>query len=436
MMLFLPEYYGIELSQNLPIITVTRIMYVIFYIYAFLNRRRDIKIKSIIKFPEFLVLAGYFLLRIVSNLYYVFSNSQSIKTIFAIVFEQLLLIIAMWMLAPTKDEIDKLIEILIWACAIMFILGIAESFTGLKFVAPLYTVQRPMLNAFHVRLGLLRSTVTMALPNYYGNMCVLMLPLILYKYKCTCQKKYLFVIVLDIFALIHSGCRSDILFVLIVFCIYFVFLLCFGNNDWKKTFQNILLLLCVVGIVITILSLTSPLYRYYYSGTGKSLLNEFGFNYDLNEGAPEGVEGYGGNDGFETGYGGSASRTMQFSGIIYALRRNPLFGLGSGANVRGDIRYYHDGGWHPSLTYDVGYVQTFCDEGILGFCGFVMLFIYVLLTIKRVLPLSLRKYLIQSYIAYALCMLSTSNMYSFLFLFLIIHICSQEMIDQERKLHV
>jgi hypothetical protein len=88
-MLFLPDYYGFEFNDALPLLTVKRLMYLVFYVYVFINRKKDIKfrkldIKAIPKVSYFL--AGYFILRIFSNLYYVFTYSQPVKTIVFIIF--------------------------------------------------------------------------------------------------------------------------------------------------------------------------------------------------------------------------------------------------------------------------------------------------------------------------------------------------------------
>lgn len=81
-MLFLPGYYGIELSESLPLITMTRIMFVVFYIYTFINKRRTFKTSghSYKSLPKaYYLLLGYFVLRIASNLYYITTYGQAIK---------------------------------------------------------------------------------------------------------------------------------------------------------------------------------------------------------------------------------------------------------------------------------------------------------------------------------------------------------------------
>lgn len=426
-MLFLPDYYGIEFNEKLPILTVARMMFLVFYLYAWVNRRRTPNVKQIDfkTLPkEYYFLGGYFVLRIISNLYYITTYGQAAKTIFEIIFEQLFLLIAVWMLAPTKQEIDKLIKVVVLVSAVMFILGIAESLTGFRIVDALYTVRRQMLNDHYIRLGLLRATVTMGLPNFYGNMCLLMLPLILYMYEIKKQKRYLFITFFDIWAMIHSGCRSDLFFLIIMMVIYVIFVLKHKERRIKFA-KNASIVTGSLLLILCIFCSFSPYLKYYYVGTGKSVLNEIGFDFNLDEGAPGIVEGYGVNDG-SIGLNASASRLVQLSMIPYALKTNLLFGLGSGAQVRGDTHYYNPltKTWRSIFTYDVGYVEIISNEGLLGLLGafFLLIFFICLGRTKSVNISPLYLFLKLYIVTYLTCMLSSANMFSFLTLFIFLTI--------------
>lgn len=422
-MLFLPEYYGIEFSESLPLLTVARMMFIVFYIYTFINRRRNINLKGIClkKLPkEYYFLGGYFIFRIISNLYYVTTYSDAIKTIFEIIFEQLLLLIALYLLAPTKEEIITTIKAVVWSATTLFAIGIFESFTFIRPFDALYTVSRYMLNSYYVRLGLLRSVTTMGLANFYGNMCLLVTPLIFYLHKTTRQKRYLVVLFLDVLAIIHSGCRSDMIFFIIISTIYLIMI--FKEKDaFSSALKSGAIVLCTIAMWIAIMCSISERYNYYYVGTGKSLLNTVGFDFDLDEGAPEGVDGYGTNESAAT-----YSRIFQLSGIKYALSINPLFGLGSGAQSRGDIQYVFKDKIYHTNTIDMGIVEILVTEGLIGILGFVSLsalFSYnVLKTHKKSrLPEYNKevKFKLLFLTTYILCMLGTSNMYPWLTLIVI-----------------
>ncbi len=404
-MLFLPEYYGIEINASLPILTVTRMMFIIFYIYAFINKRTDFhffipNIKTIKKQYWFLI--AYFVLRIISNLRYIAIYGSASKTIFAIVFEQLLLLYAIYLLAPTKDEITTLIKIIVYSATVLFIIGVLESILFIRPFDSLYTVSRYMLNDHYIRLGLMRSTTTMGLPGFYGNMCILMLPAILYLLDCTHQRRYLIISVLDFLAIIHSGSRSNIFVAVGIYVVYFFLFI--RNKDKLHSFiKHTLVVIASLLITITILSIGNVYLRYFYIGMGKSVLNEVGFSFDLNANAPEGLEGFG------TNKEGTTSRVEQFAGIYYTAKINPVFGLGAGAQNRGDVQYYRkNGGWYTVKTYDLGIVEIFCNEGLLGFLGLCSLIGYAFLISKH------NQYHKLIIIAYLLSTLSTANMYQFL----------------------
>ncbi len=422
-MLFLPKYYGLEINILLPVISVTRIMYIVFYIYSYINRKRNItfsfsKIKTIPR--EYYLLIGYFVLRIISNLFYLTSFVNPIKTIYSLIFEQLLLFVSFYMLAPSKDEINTLLKTIVWSAAFLFALGIFESITLIRPFDELYTISRSFLNDHYIRLGLLRATTTMGLANFYGNMCMLLLPCIFYLYKLTMHKRYLIVLFLDFYAIIHSGCRSNLIFSAIVIFLYF-FIALHSAKERIHFVKNLSLVLVSMVAVIVVLSLCNQNLNYYYTGTAKSLLNEVGYDYDLDSDAPSNVpDGYGDNSS-----SGKTARVIQFSGIYYTLTHNPLFGFGSGSQTRG-VKYYDKDIWATYYTYDTGIVEIILDEGILGLLGYISLFLFffrLLCKSKTSMRTYSRQVCVVWLLTYLLSTLSSTNMISFLIVSLCIIFC-------------
>lgn len=408
--LFLPDYYGFEMSEALPLITVARLMFLVFFIYTFVNKRRNLnlralKIKDLPK--EYLLLVGYFVFRLASNLYYVTTYGQAAKTIMSILFEQLLLLFAIYMLAPTRDEIIDVMRAIVVGATVLFVIGIFESYTSIRPFDALYTITRFALNDHYVRLGLLRATTTLGLPGFYGNMCVYMLPIIFYLYELTGSKKYIVITGLDVLAIIHSGCRSDMIYLVGILGIYFIYVLN-GKKRRLLFIKNAVAVTIVLLLFIGGASLASPNLRYFYVGNGKSVLNELGFEFDLNEGAPEGA------DGFGNGGKGSLSRTAQFSGLRYVAGINPIFGLGSGAQARNAIKYCWYGHWLSASTYDLGIVEIFCDEGIIGTLGLSLIIIFMIISSRK------NKYYQLAIFTYLISTLSTANVYEYIMLFIII----------------
>ncbi len=420
-MLFLPDYYGGEISDSLPLLTVSRTMFVIFFIYAWVNRRRNLSFKNIRvkELPkEYLFLAGYFVLRTISNLYYVTTYGQAIKTIFSIIFEQLLLLVAFYLLAPKKEEIITLIKVIVWTAAVLFVVGVIESIFSVKPFDALYTVRRNLYVLDYYRLGLRRAATTLYAPSVYGNMCILMMPLIMYLYETTRAKRYLVVAGLDVLAIIHSGSRADMFYLFLVAAVYLI-IATKGKERRILFIKNSCIIAAVLLVYMSIASLCSANLRYYYVGTVKSILNEVGFDFDLDKGAPEGSGGYGSNSN------GSMSRTRQFTGMYYVAKINPIFGMGSEAARRGDIKFYWHSErgsdkWVAAPAYDVGMVEIFCDEGLVGLLGICSLLIFMLLKSRRSW---LHQLLL---ICYLLCSLSSGNMYTFLMMYVLLFIARSE----------
>jgi len=414
-MIFLPEYYGLTISPTLPVISVLRILYAIFYLYVLITYRKNLNVgllKRCFK-PSSLLILGYFLLRIISNLYYVTTYSQAIKTILVLILEQAALFIAILIMDPDKETINKSIKSIVYVSIIFFILGISESLTSIRVTDYLYTVNKYIINAHYERLGLLRSTSTFLLPGFYANFCVLVLPLIMYLYNIEKKKYYLGIVALDILAAIHSGARASWFFIIAVLVMFFTLYI----RDSKRLIEyirNAAVTVLILIVIMGILSFISPRYMHYYIGSGKSLLNEVGFEFDLDEDTPNGTVSYGANQD------GTYSRVAQFSGIKYSLGINPLFGLGSGAQNRGDIKYFYKGKWRSFKTFDVGYVEVLCSEGIIGFVGYVLLFVSLIYMVLKKSEKQIKSLNIIMIITYLMCLLATINMYSFLWLYIIL----------------
>jgi O-antigen ligase len=286
-------------------------------------------------------------------------------------------------------------------------MGVLESLTGIRLFDALYTVSRFVLNEKQFRLGLLRATTTMELPVFYGNMCILVLPLILYLYEIYRQKKYLISMGLCMLALIHSGSRADAIFLFIVLAVFVVYVL---TEKYRRVefCKQLAAVMFSVFVFTSVLSIVNPYYRYFYTGSVKSVLNEVGFDFDLNEGAPDENIEFGKNPS------GSNSRIQQFTGLLYTARVSPIFGLGSGAQTRREIHYFTRGEWRRWHTYDLGIVEIFGDEGILGLTGVILMLLVLIIADPK------NRYMQMMCLAYILTTLNTKTMYSFLLIYVML----------------
>ena len=409
LILFLPEYYGFSISASFPVISATRILFLIFYLYILFMYRSDLinSLKTLKPSLPIVFFAVYFVLRIATNLYYVTIYSQAKKTIISIFAEELLLLLTPFSIKLSKEKIVSLINAIVYGSCVMFVLGIFESLSFIRLSDYLYTVDRFMLNEHYIRLGLLRSTVTMGLPGFFGNLCVLTAPAIMFMYHHTLRKRYLFICALSVLACIHSGTRSALFFLIAVYCAGFI--LVFKDLEKRKLFlKNACIITFSLLVFMVIASFSSKYLKYYYVTSGKAMLNSVGFDFDLDEGAPKGVKGFGHNPD------GNMSRLDQFSGILYVAKESPVFGLGSGAQTRRQAIFFTRGKWGAYSSYDVGYVQVAMDEGILGSLGYISLFVALFLLLFPKDKSRRNCFLSLTVFAYLICMFGTANMQYFL----------------------
>ncbi len=422
LILFLPSYYSIELSSSLPLISATRILYVVLFIYTFFTYKADI-IKNIrkveVSIPLFLF-ATYFILRTISNLYYSTKYISSLKTIFLLLFEELSLLLIAYLINLSLDMIIQIIKFIVYCSAAIFTLAIIESYSYFRIFDYLYTAKRFLGNEHYIRLGLMRSTVTANFACSFGNLCLLLFPLVIFMYDYTKQRRYLIICILNIFAVIHSGTRSSMLF-MIFLCFLELTIQAKEKARLKLFTKNAISILIVILTIMSVCSIFSSKCRYYYVGTGKSLLNEVGFNFDLDKDAPDSTSGYGSNSN------GTASRTKQFSAVAPALKQNALFGLGSGAFTRQEV-YFNTGDSYAKLkNTDVGIVLVSVEEGLLGVIAYISLFAALLLILFKNFSFkhficNINTHLMVEIVAFLLGTLTTTgqNYYLFTLAFLII----------------
>ncbi len=421
--LFLPDFYGFDVLPSLPLLSVKRIIFIILYVYLFVVYRKEYSagLKKVRFTPEKICLLIYFAVRIITNCYYIFTYSQPLKTILVLVFEQVLLVMCLILIDITPERWTSIIKSIVYTSAVIFTMGFLESITGYRIADSLYTVSRFVPNFHFTRAGLLRATVTLEMPTLLGNACVMIIPLIMYLYEKTHEKKYLFISFLCVLCCVHSGTRSSLLFMIVIVLSAIVLYIKDSARLFKYLLHVFIITFSIVFLFV-VLSLSSKNLKYYYVSFGKSLLNVIGFDYNLDEGAPSGSDGYGSNKD------GSLSRTRQLTGIKYAADINPVFGLGSGAQLRGDVNYLSNGKWTPSHTYDLGYVEVFCDEGLLGWIAYLSLFISLTLPFfRRTYNLKnnkFGKYVFLGIFSYLLCMFSSASMPAFLFLYVVLVHCN------------
>ena len=350
----LPSYFAIEISDSLPLITGTRFLIILLMVYAFTHKKSSSLNIALRDQKLMVIICTYFICRIVAELTFLPTiPGNAIKELFVIVFEQFLVIYLIVRVVNNRTLFDKCLNLLAYGALLICIVGIIQSLTSINLAYYLNTVNRTMLQTSALRLGFTRAEASFGHPVYFGEFCVLMLPVFSYLYDYKKKNKYMCFLLIDIVALILSNSRGAILPGVIILLLMII------QKSRKVRWKYIAVFLCgAVGVIF--MGILIPSAGETFGTIIKSILNIFGKSFELGD--------YGGN------VSGLESRTDQLSGILWVIMNGvTLFGFGPDAHMRGYVRYYFNGRWNKLETIDVGYVGFFLCEGLVGTIGQLVL---------------------------------------------------------------
>jgi hypothetical protein len=308
----LPQYFAIEISSSLPLITASRIIILFLLFYAIIKGKLKRNVFYIIIHSGYSkILIGYFTLSLIATLPYL-NNGSILKDLFGIIFDQILLFILITNSVDSKKKLDKCIWILTISFIIVCICGIVERFTGYNFWNNFYTISRSITNANDTRLGVNRVSFSFSHPIYFGMYIVLLIPIIMYMIKSKKNNNiYIIGLALGIICCFFTVSRGPIGVMFLTIILNFFDM----KRQERKRFISFFIM---IGILIFIGLLFFSNMVDSIIITLKTILNEFGFSYNV--------------DDFGSNSGGVDSRLSQFDIYGNAIRNNWLFGIGSGAS--------------------------------------------------------------------------------------------------------
>ena len=392
--LILPNYFALELSQTLPLLTASRLILVICYMVIISQNHGKIKIRGLD-----LNIRMYYVLFILVNCIHLYDTGTSaLNRLIVILVEQCAVFVLINNLVDTEKKLKKAIELLMDASSVTALISIVGFLFDTNFFYLLKTVSREMTQAgttdIGYRNGLLRIEASFGHPVYYAMYCSMMIFVALQMLNCKGNKKRATVcLIMNASALLLTNSRGSILAVAITL------LITFFANDWSER-KKYLKLIGASAAVLVVLFLLSGNIRKYVIGIIQSLYIYFGMAKDV-------------SSNYQFTYGANMSftndRLMQFSGIIWALKKSPLIGFGYNAHIRGLIKYFYNGFWYPANSFDVGYVEIVCCYGIIGVLSFLFLWKDILVRIRQTPKNEYSIMFRNIFIVYFLCMLSVVN---------------------------
>ncbi len=394
--LILPDYFAIELSKGFPLMTISRILLaLVMLIYMFKNRFRiSLTISKNKKIEKVILL--YIISMIFINLINLSQTKESVKAIFSLLFENLLLVYILTKVINTKKKLYQTFEILSISSGVVAIVSFISVFIGKNLFYYLYTINRSTLQANTIRMGRLRAEAGFGHPVYYAMYCVIMAVICLSCYINNKSKKTLYLIcfILNVIGLLLSNSRGS-------FVVLGLIVMLYVTNSNKRSIKQALMLLILGIIGLLIGCLISDSIR---SFLFKILLSLFAI---VNKKVS--VSGYGENAG------GMSSRIAQLSSLVYVYNNRMLFGFGKRAIARNVVLVLMNGCWLPLQTMDMGIVSVVVQYGYVGLAVEVLLFISILWYLwKNRKQDQVIKLFFYVFLAYCLGLLTISGMNSLL----------------------
>jgi hypothetical protein len=355
----LPDQFAIELSASIPLVSASRIMIVILigvWMYERI-KNRDFSLPHL----SLLIFLAVNVVISIANLHY--GVAGELKRVALLTLERVLLVIAAADLIRSREEFNRCIDVMIWGCVAMAVIGILQ--TAMEYdIASVLQVTVPRTN-FQIsdRMGMTRAFgTTNAI--IYGCYCAFMSPIILYRLENTGKRRYVLAFFLNFAAMLCTMSRSAWL------CMGAIVLVMLCMRRWKLLRYFVPYIpVAVVGVIA--LLLIKPNLVDAVVETVRSVLVAFGIKVDLSDGF--------GMNGIAPAY----SRLFEWTIIQYMFMEGKgLFGYGYDSFIQGRLHYFYrgDNAWTVAKTLDVGLIGIASDGGILGLLTYVGLFGYILVT--------------------------------------------------------
>lgn len=432
----LPEYFALELSAKLPLITAGRVLLALSFGMLVIRNWaciRDVKRWRLSglnlgltqdRFLSYSMLA-YFAVLVLVNLTFVPSIfSHAVKELFVLVAEQYLLV---WLFVTVLDTRQKLVAALRWVVYGSALVAVAASISCIlneNLFHWLKTTSRDMLMSDYFRQGMLRAAAGLGHPVYYGAFCAIMLPLCMYFIETEPQRKQRLVfvgaMVMNLVGLTLSNSRGSIL---AVGCLMvFVFVLRAFGKKLKTFFKTYIPVFALALVVLVLVTAMTPAGTRYLSSVAESMGDTISSLFP--SGSHSQQAGTPGQEGpeleipdkdqveFGENPNGVRSRTVQLTGILWTFKHNALTGFGPAAHVREQVRFHIHGNWQIVRSLDIAPVAMICQYGLIGLLGFAFLYLGFFKTYldKKYRNDPLMHHLFLCFVTYGLCLMSISDL--------------------------
>ena len=350
--LILPNYFALEFSEALPLLTASRFLILLLTVIVVFQRKGRLKrgIKD----------KGYIVFILILGLVNIVNMSESfgpsLKTVTSLILEYYFLTYLILSLVDTEEKINIALTAMVYASILVGILGAFETVSGVNVFYYLTTTKRDMLQSQYFRYGALRASGPFGHAVYFGNYAVCMLPFSLYLYDIKKKPIFFVAFLINIVSVLLSGSRASVVFLILL--LLYIWIKKRGK-DTRKYNRNLLLLIPIAVIVfLAVPNVMDMALTVIESSIGA-----------LTQTSTERANSLVGNAN------PLLSRLEQWAGLLWTVQNGKtIFGFGNNAHMEGMISYMVDGIWARRRTFDVGFVAIFCQYGIVGSIAYFILY--------------------------------------------------------------
>lgn len=285
----LPIYFGVRVSNFLPLITVFRIVYFIFIIDEIFIKNKinkliiEIKKEKLTKLIIALIIA--YNLSIIINF-----EAKSIMNLCAICLEDILFYYIIKINLDNAESLNKILKTIALSTLILGILGIFEYLFSFNIFNLLNITNdsRLLQGDIYIRMNSIRVMTSFGQPLAYNLYLAITIPIVIYAIKLYKIEKnlkleilYKFDLIILLINLVLTGSRSAI----IILCIQMFIIFMFKNYKQKINLIISFLLISIIAITISLSTeniLLDGIKKYAYSVSdavlGTELTQDFGTN--------------------------------------------------------------------------------------------------------------------------------------------------------------
>lgn len=466
----LPDYFALELSSSLPMITGCRVLIVLLGVMLLIRQGRELlnfrknglralnlqlSDSYMLRFGFF----GYFLILLIVNATFLTKTSESIKQLFVMVAEEYAVVWMLCLILTSRKRIESAVKIMVLTSGVVAVLAALSCILDRNVFYVLNTVNREMLMSDYYRLGMLRAAVGFGHPVYYGAYCAVLFPFAMYLVETTKNKRermvYSLCLALDFVGLILSNSRGSMLALgclgMLVFGLHLI------GKKLKHLFKTYLPIGALALVILVLVASFSPLGIQFLSRTAGSVMDSIQSLFPVATQPTDPTETTPGEtdptEPTETEptepteptqppieYGenqdGVGSRLDQFSGITWTVAQEPLFGFGPNCHVQGNMAYmYYPNVWSHVRTFDVNVVYIIGQWGLVGLAGFLLLYGSMGFTVigKRFREDPLAHHMFLAFVCYMLCLVSISTLDHWFWIFAALLISMARVLNRESK---